>query len=938
MAEEIIKIEDFNFKANQVASRELDRKFGRPEDYAELHILSITDQVINSDFNFINYTTSPESIDQEGLISEINMDPVSELNNFGYSSGKYKIKLFLLRRKILNSPISIFSIKEISSARRELRLKLNSAFNNTETIASIRNFINEVESNIFFKDFGLNFMQGEVITAINIALDERGKQPELLIKLLNPLSTSYNIDNECNIVEEVIDPTVLTINLGRPEDIDDSIPLRGPNFKIDTRLNSSIPSTFKTYDDILNSSTVLSSSYNELLSNLEEDDVLNIDYDYIRTVSGSNVGDPLEEVYHFENFVHFGSAVERLKNFEYKLSLVELYDKDLSSLNSITGPTSASSFTITAKSDIITKKDKLIHGFDGYEKFLYFTSGSKFTWPKQNTSKPFILYSITSSQAKNWLGDERSAFPTYGGQLLSASLFDRQNQNNLERLIPNHVLDNSDNEQYRLFANMIGQHFDNVWTHIKHITEIPDTHHTRGISRDLVYFTLKSLGVEAFDQFENSNLIEYILGQGTTGSAFYDVPTQQTLVTASNEGSLPKQDLSKEVWKRLYHNAPHLLKTKGTERGIRALMSCYGIPSTILNVKEYGGPVKDRTGYKTFSYEKSGLALKTTDTIGTVDYMVRFPWKTNNIGGKTSKSIELRIKPIKGNEGVALSLGDAPNDASGLQLKLEKYTGNDISSSNDASTYGRINLTQGAAFTVRASTSYFPLYNGNFWNIHLMGTGTDVNFGAYQTNHLKNTSKFTGTWDSNNYAATFGANSGAGRTYVYGGTIGYKGSIQELKSNWGEELTDSTLTKHALEPFMYAGNTISSSFNNIVIRLPLGSTDAETLENHPPDTSLINANTVAGTTVSTSWEEVVETHHHPTPDTVGISMTSEKVRTDEGTIDDDILSIRTKSEVSTLDRQPQDFEDLGVFFSPTTEINEDIVYQLGAFRLDDYIG
>ena len=31
------------------------------------------------------------------------------------------------------------------------------------------------------------------------------------------------------------------------------------------------------------------------------------------------------------------------------------------------------------------------------------------------------------------------------------------------------------------------------------------------------------LGVEAFDQFENSNLIEYILGQGTTGSAYYDV-------------------------------------------------------------------------------------------------------------------------------------------------------------------------------------------------------------------------------------------------------------------------------------------------------------------------------------------------------------------------------------------------------------------------------
>ena len=63
-----------------------------------------------------------------------------------------------------------------------------------------------------------------------------------------------------------------------------------------------------------------------------------------------------------------------------------------------------------------------------------------------------------------------------------------------------------------------------------------------------------------------------------------------------------KKDISKEIWKRLYHNAPYLLKTKGTERGLRALMSCYGVPSTVLNVKEYGGPLKDKTDYKTFSF------------------------------------------------------------------------------------------------------------------------------------------------------------------------------------------------------------------------------------------------------------------------------------------------------------------------------------------------
>ena len=57
-------------------------------------------------------------------------------------------------------------------------------------------------------------------------------------------------------------------------------------------------------------------------------------------------------------------------------------------------------------------------------------------------------------------------------------------------------------------------HYDHIWTHIKHITETNDTHHTRGISKDLVYFSLKSLGLDTFDQFENSNLIEYILVEG----------------------------------------------------------------------------------------------------------------------------------------------------------------------------------------------------------------------------------------------------------------------------------------------------------------------------------------------------------------------------------------------------------------------------------------
>jgi len=701
--------------------------------------------------------------------------------------------------------------------------------------------------------------------------------------------------------------------------------LQGPNFKIDIRLNNSVPSEFKNLNQLLDYS--ITSSYEHLLSKLENREVPNIVYDYIRPVSGTLDG--VNVPYHFENFVHFSSAEERLKNFEYKLKLIELYEKELDALKAVPGGTANTTFVLEDIENRHQKRVKLIKGFDGYEKYLYFESGT-YSWPKQTTTTPHTNFSVSSSQAQTWLGSTSDFSNNYGGQLLSASLYDRQNQNILEKLLPEHIKDSDDSGQSKLFVNMIGQHFDQIWTYIKATTEINNTHHTQGISRDLVYYTLKSLGLETFDQFENANLIEYILGEGQTGSAFYDIPTSSSLVTASNAGSIPKEDITKNVWKRLYHNAPHLLKTKGTERGLRALMSCYGVPSTLLNVKEYGGPTKNLdlhgdTTYKIFSYEKSGLALK-GESVGS-QHFAKFPWSGMNVGPLNSKTLELRIKPAYHTAAgqVALRLG-------GTDIEITPYVGADIHEDGDATTFGK--LTVGGT-----STADFPLYDGDFWNIYMKQTNgvANMEFGAYKANHTKNVFKYTATV-ANNYNSTFGIAAGAGASHVYAGENNYSGSIQELKANWGEELTDLTLTKHALEPFMYAGNSPSSSYTNVLIRLPLGSNDLQSLENFPPDESITNSSTLATQTATTTWEEVVETHYHPTPDSVGASMTSEKVRMDDGTIDDDILSTTIRCEESILDRVPQDFEDLGIFFSPTSEINEDIVYTLGGFRLDDYIG
>ena len=117
----------------------------------------------------------------------------------------------------------------------------------------------------------------------------------------------------------------MTYNLGTAPIEDTSIPLKGPNFKIDTRLNAGVPSAFKSYNDILSTSTT--SSYQKLISKLEGYEIPEIDYSYIRPVHSASIDFEQITPSHFENFVHFGSAVELLKNFEYKLKLIELYDK-----------------------------------------------------------------------------------------------------------------------------------------------------------------------------------------------------------------------------------------------------------------------------------------------------------------------------------------------------------------------------------------------------------------------------------------------------------------------------------------------------------------------------------------------------------------------------------------------------------------------------------
>jgi hypothetical protein len=295
--------------------------------------------------------------------------------------------------------------------------------------------------------------------------------------------------------------------------------------------------------------------------------------------------------------VHFSSATERVNNFVYKVGLIEQYKQQQSNQSIIAGGSGNSSYKSNSIDSAQQAIDNIIEKFDTYEYFLYFNSSS-FAWPKSTTTQPYQLYSVTSSQVSNFLGST-SAVPTATTQslLFSASYYDSTNKDLLHNSIPQYLLDDSNNQPFITFMDMIGQHFDNIWIYYKDLsnrynaTNNPDT----GISLDVVGDALKGLGIQLYTNSNVSDNLYYTLfGINADGSLLPPTGSEKITsiggkyVTSSLE-TLSAKEIQQELYKRLYHNLPYLLKSKGTERGVKALISTFGIPDDILTVREFGG-------------------------------------------------------------------------------------------------------------------------------------------------------------------------------------------------------------------------------------------------------------------------------------------------------------------------------------------------------------
>ena len=741
----------------------------------------------------------------------------------------------------------------------------------------------------------------------------------VILKLYSPIPANINENSTFWITKLMSNPLIETIILNEQDTLK-CPPIKGPNFNIEVDFTTGKSTGYESLDNLILSS---STSTNNLVttylsSSLSYQNDLNIDY-----ASGSNA----MEGYLWDNFVHFSSATERLDNFIYKVQLIEKYETLYSATYStgsapLSGSHTGSLSAIQERQRQLLKKNQILQGFDGFETFLY--TSSSLSWPCDINSK---LLNHTSSTVINW----------YASASVAAETFDLENPNWIMNNVPTFINDVENSESFHLLLNMLAHHFDVIYYYTKAIENGRGLGYKskNGVPDKLLFDVLKSFNWDAKNLADDAKLWEYVFGVDSEGTATNISPAKQRTF---------------EIWRRIANNLPYLLKHKGTRRGIYALLSCYGIPSSNLSILEFGGP-------EVTDISKSKLVM---DNITTALNMIsgsyiEFEWK-NTERNRKPDTIEFFVKPdTSGNYNIISGSG-------GMILNL--------SGSTD-SNYGVVTLNySGSAI----SSSLLPIFNNRFFGI---GVSREVS-GSYHNFELnirqsdKERTIFQQSYSSSILAISSNWNSGS---YIRMGN-NFTGSVDEFRL-WSTPLQKERFYEHVSFPEMINGNHISSSTDDLYFRL-----DFEYPKNLALTSSLINVDTnmyfsssltrndyedgsnqtiyslnpSASFTASAYGFNSITTYPYQfepidrsvvleIPDVGSTRYSTNKVRFESqtdfegndvsGGVD---LSLKSRATKKAFDQSPTDSNRVGLFFSPTKELNIDIAKSFGGINLDNYIG
>ena len=603
-----------NNQSKVVDSFEINSKFTSNKNFVRLEICSLDNipVVIDTDFTDYSLLNNAQSAGASGA-SVVTVDPVRDIKSNSLEGSDLILKYRFLDNLFTTGKTggNLF-VKQISPDRKELKL-LSKDLTDEEINNYASSYSKEIAKSNTFNEFYL--VAGE--TFINL-LNIKAENNSVIVKLNSALPSNINVNTLVNVLEEISNPQVFECISEVVQEKEKLKRLKGPNFSLEVNDKLTNTTEFLNYNELF--SYPVSSSYYELYSLFNEKSAqIAIDHtDY-------------------KDFIHFSSAEERLRNFKYKLDLLHSYE-DSSYSASLSG------LNLPGISGSTAYYDNLIQGvvnnFDHYDRYLYYESSS-YSWPKLTSTRPYSTQKSTTSESVSW----------YSKQLNSASNYDVSNFDLLTNTVPTYIREDSNNEPYLMFVHMIAQHFDNLWIYFKAVSDKYDADNRLnfGVSKDLVKDAIESFGIKLYDSNASlENLFSSYLGEAyNTGSEYIT----STVVAASGSNShlqpIPKDSYQKEVYKRIYHNLPFLVKTKGTQRGLRALINCYGIPDNILDIRTSPG-VKPGTddffGPTPFlSQSKVAIRLDNTGSIVTGSALSAFSTVVNKNNTYSNDSHEVHV-------------------------------------------------------------------------------------------------------------------------------------------------------------------------------------------------------------------------------------------------------------------------------------------------------
>jgi hypothetical protein len=925
-----------------ITNLEIQTSFDSQIDKVEYFVYDLNNQLLYEDLNFSGYK----------LIDNIlTLYPGENLVFQDFNEGQYNTVYNFISPKLASSPDTPYFISEISSDGTEIRLDTTS-IPDILVISSSLELISDITTTTgSYYDFYLDFGNNNLVIAVNALLDTSSiNNPTVLIKLYEPLPSQFGLQSQVWAVTQVAESVAYNVNINQVfENVDENIYLKGPNTNINVKDEINNSTDYTNYSNLKQTSGSYSQGTGSLqyqLNNLLAQNNIQINIDYSD----------------YSNFIHFSSAQTRVENFYYKLELLQDYNYSASLSNN----SSSGSYYVSSSNIIWQNKiDALITGFDNYEYYLYFNSGSA-SWPKTNSTPPYKNVLTTSPAGIAWFASQSGV----------AEYYDSENNNALTLAIPSYIRDDSQNAEFELFVEMIGQIFDSVFVYIQDVTEKynADNRLTYGVSKDLVADILRDLGVKIYqNNFSSNDLYQALLGITPSGSLYnlpyttttFPVPTGSgleyisTYVTASSTSSLlPTSDINKSTYKRIFHNIPYLLKKKGSVEGLRALITTFGIPDTILRINEFGGKDKNPNSYDNWQDEYNYSFYTSGSAYVSSSFVLNSTW------GATSdnpQSVEFRFQTTGLPQNTA-SIASQSLWETDQNVKLVlKYTGSGYTSgSYSGSTvnpyyqYSKLDFSPDPAAPNTSASVYLPFYEGGWWSVLINKNSNVYTLYAKNKNYDGEDGNVIGFQASSSVtsAATSWNNSTKSYFGISSSLAGkvFTGSLQEIRY-YTLPISESNFDAYVMNPY-----SIESS-ENLAFRATLGGElYTASISVHPKvtgswvTTSSFASNSIFYTSSGGTYSPNTEVFYFDQVPAGIQNAISQKIKQQNTVLpysssysnvpNANVLSpfISVQQDPSISQSYTRDIDYVEVAFSPQNEINEDINSQIGYFNLGDVIG